>query len=753
MKYFKLIVVLSILIGWNSLYSQVHGCYEIKKSMSGYGTLLYPEFLFQEICDLVKIVDTLDNNNIEFKVFSYDVYPILAYIDPEDGIDYQISEIKKELVAYSEYSTIIKAFVGKNVRYTFLLKLPTSGLFSNISSMQSEAIQVNVEQAMNVANIIIPDNMNIEIHGFSILNDYLNQIKNGTLNIDVFSALGFQQIVFNQSESYLSSNSIEISGNIRDYSGIKNSQNKFLRSSLIEGSNSLPYNKSMIYILTSDSMSNYNNSIANAKFDFENLEKDFVVWLHFKNDADSTRTLMTVKTNISKSEAANIIDQEFNNSMSYINESIEWYESEFQFEDIEFDDLEAIEFDEGEIEDDTIVTLINNKGSDNKEDRLIENKKVIQDREVHHPYNCASIQCFSLKWRAYCCFLTDLERNNISTDYALLYQKAISCGVLDGVVETCDFIYMIFNLNRDLNPYLVPVDLSYLILKYGAAKGIEMKIDRYISLYGNASGLIQSMMSQQTWILLTDMIKQSVDEIVFNEGLTIQGYRVGNIVFAILLDFATTGGAEVKTLAQISKVGAEKLMQLTKNPQAFASAIKSATTKYVNNSIKKLKKLKFATAGRLNIQRAIRTKFLNGNINLGTVGSYIYNKRTGNIGEILVDVNLQENGYQVLTKPILHIDDNIHKGLDIVAKKNGQYYVFESKYNTAKQKVFGGNLQGSYDYAEAENRLLKACGKQVYDDIVNKGFTNILAKVNPNGNITYHVLDNFGKRTGTYWTP
>lgn len=48
---------------------------------------------------------------------------------------------------------------------------------------------------------------------------------------------------------------------------------------------------------------------------------------------------------------------------------------------------------------------------------------------------------------------------------------------------------------------------------------------------------------------------------------------------------------------------------------------------------------------------------------------------------------------------------------------------------------------------------LLSCWQEVYNDIEQKGFTLLLAKVNPNGNITYHVLDNFGKRTGNYWTP
>jgi hypothetical protein len=749
-----LLVLLSFYFGANA---QNGDCYEIKSSMSGHGTILYPQIMFDTICKLVKIVDENDNNNKDFKVLSYDVYPILAYANLSDGIDYQISEIKKEFADFPEYSAVIKAFINENIRYNFFLKLPSTGIFSTITTMQSEAIQVSVENAMIDANAIIPGNFNTEIHGFRILNAYLKQIKDGTLNIDVFDNLGFQPLKLNQNEAYITSNNIQINEEIRDYCGIKNAANKFLRDIIVASYSSVPYNQSMIYILTSGSMQNYSNSMQNAKADFENLNKDFVVWLHLKNDSDSIRMLMNVKVNISKTEAESIINLEYSQTMSFYNESISWYEDEFQIEDEEYDDIEAIEFDEGEIEEeDTIVTLVKNddngksKENDSKFSDRLNN---LIDRSINHPYDCSTLQCFSLKWRAYCCLLSDNDRNNVATDYVALYQKAIVSGIVDGLVETGDFVYTLLDMQREFNPYVAVIDLNILAIRYGASKALDIKKERYLDLWENTITLTQSIMNPQTWNLMVDMIKQGLDELVFKEGITIQGYRVGNVIFAILLDFATSGGAEVKTIAQITKKGAQEILKISKNPQVFASAIKSATTKYVNNSKKNLKKLKFATAGRLNTQRTIRNKFLNGKIDLGAFGSYTYKKRTGNIGEICVDVDLQEKGYQIFTRPVLHIDDNVHKGLDHVATKNGQYYVIESKYNTAKQKVFGGNLQGSYDYAVAESRLLKACGQEVYNDIREKGFILLLAKINPNGNITYHILDEFGRKTGTYWTP
>ena len=309
MRTTRIFLVFSFLILFFGARSQNGGCYEIKKSMSGFGTALYPQDMFEYICDLAEIVDEIDSNNIDFKVLSYDLYPITQTMALDD-IELQKAQVKNELLAYQEYIAVIKSFVNDNIEYSIILKLPTTGKFSTINSLEFEAIQNGVERAMREANEILPGNKQTEIHGFTIFNGYISMIKNGNLNIDIFRELGFIEVELSQDADFQISESSLSDNSIKDFCGLK-INNNLLREILRETSSNIESTNSIAYIITSSNMPDYQSKIINAKSLFNSKPEEFVIWLHFIISSDSTQLLTLAKGNMDAGRAENIIDIEW----------------------------------------------------------------------------------------------------------------------------------------------------------------------------------------------------------------------------------------------------------------------------------------------------------------------------------------------------------------------------------------------------------------------------------------------------------
>ncbi len=84
-------------------------------------------------------------------------------------------------------------------------------------------------------------------------------------------------------------------------------------------------------------------------------------------------------------------------------------------------------------------------------------------------------------------------------------------------------------------------------------------------------------------------------------------------------------------------------------------------------------------------------------------------------------------------------------GIDGVFKKDGQYYIIEAKYSgysTLKTAADGKQL--SKGWIEGSQRLENAVGFENAQDILDKGYRKIWAKVAPNGTVTFsEATDDF----------
>lgn len=126
------------------------------------------------------------------------------------------------------------------------------------------------------------------------------------------------------------------------------------------------------------------------------------------------------------------------------------------------------------------------------------------------------------------------------------------------------------------------------------------------------------------------------------------------------------------------------------------------------------------------------------------------NAQKGNFGEIGADLNLNGKGYESLIPRIDDIDAPGHNGIDGVFKKNGEYFIVEGKYtgsaslNPADSST-GLPRQMSDDWIQ--QKLVDAVGQSLADDIFDFGYSRILAKVAPDGSVTYKYVSETGYLT------
>ena len=123
------------------------------------------------------------------------------------------------------------------------------------------------------------------------------------------------------------------------------------------------------------------------------------------------------------------------------------------------------------------------------------------------------------------------------------------------------------------------------------------------------------------------------------------------------------------------------------------------------------------------------------------------NQEKGNYGEMKVDQDLREKGYErISTDVVTDLKDPTHKGIDgVYYNPDGDppYLIVDAKYDTAKLKVeIGDGRQMSQKWIDA--RLDDAVGKDVADEIrmaqLNGDVGCYVGKVAKGGDLTAEVI-------------
>ncbi|MCV6631681.1 MAG: hypothetical protein OIF50_17680 [Flavobacteriaceae bacterium] len=122
------------------------------------------------------------------------------------------------------------------------------------------------------------------------------------------------------------------------------------------------------------------------------------------------------------------------------------------------------------------------------------------------------------------------------------------------------------------------------------------------------------------------------------------------------------------------------------------------------------------------------------------------------------DLDLAEKGYIPLHQRIDNIDAPGHNGIDAVMEKNGQYFIVESKFSSTTTPSLNPATstlpkQMSDAWIKRQGELANAIGNaDLADDIIDAGYTRVLATHGPNGNKIYKLVDSLGN-IGNVWTP
>jgi hypothetical protein len=116
------------------------------------------------------------------------------------------------------------------------------------------------------------------------------------------------------------------------------------------------------------------------------------------------------------------------------------------------------------------------------------------------------------------------------------------------------------------------------------------------------------------------------------------------------------------------------------------------------------------------------------------------------------DVELVEKGWQPQHRRITDIDAPTTRGIDHIFTKPGPpevTLVVDSKFGSAGlSRLADGTRQMSDVWIR--NRLANAVGFEHAEEIMQNGYSAIVAKVKADGSISFHILDANGNRLGSF---
>ncbi len=124
----------------------------------------------------------------------------------------------------------------------------------------------------------------------------------------------------------------------------------------------------------------------------------------------------------------------------------------------------------------------------------------------------------------------------------------------------------------------------------------------------------------------------------------------------------------------------------------------------------------------------------------------------GNYGEMKADIAWIESGKKPLHERVTDLNAPTKKGIDHVYLDPGPppiNYIVESKFGSSRlSTLVDKTRQMSKEWIE--DRLIGAVGKKKAIGIIKEGYTSVLAKVKPDGTISYKLLDKKGLVVGQF---
>ncbi|MEM9917957.1 MAG: HNH endonuclease [Bacteroidota bacterium] len=337
-----IIVILLLLAASLNLKGQVNG-YTIEENNTGITSLYQGSELIAKATELNNLVQSAIQ--MDFPVFGYDFYPILATVDPTCGYDklFETAVLQSNNQA-SAYALVVKEFQPDgNVYYRTHLKLPSASPFDLLTIFEKEAINTLFLEAIETKAKEDPTNRAFrnavsERAGIAFLLTTFQAIIDGQFSItgNVFELAGFESVDVDPTQVFERAG---ITGNVptsggqgnctfSDYCGMKVSDGPgtpgFYRDDLgavtWDASNPIEDLFSTFshdFILTDNV--NTSAEMESAKQKFESSGGKLIVWMHFANDpsspTDVPKILFKYGDNLTDEDAERILNTLFIASM------------------------------------------------------------------------------------------------------------------------------------------------------------------------------------------------------------------------------------------------------------------------------------------------------------------------------------------------------------------------------------------------------------------------------------------------------
>ena len=132
----------------------------------------------------------------EFKVFSYDFYPVMAYVDEKEGYKYQFSTSQSELKGSHDYYLAIYKFFNDKVvlEYQVDLKLPVVSAFDTLTGIERAALEGYILKEIKDQYKQNQNNFDAEKKGILALKNGINKILGKSLDKKMMNLAGFTKL-------------------------------------------------------------------------------------------------------------------------------------------------------------------------------------------------------------------------------------------------------------------------------------------------------------------------------------------------------------------------------------------------------------------------------------------------------------------------------------------------------------------------------------------------------------------------------
>lgn len=533
------------------------------------------EVVNQLICDLRDTIEV--SSGTDLKLWDYHFFPVLAYVNGNEGINYNVSSIDAELSIFDGYYIAIlkehrlvdplNPSLGTAIRYSLKTKLPKSYRNRDISDLDLIMLTAKAE---NAANRIYNESQQVRESDRELITTLLDNfsflINGGSLEADL-EEMDFVKINTQGQEIRISegvdygNNAGRTLSNCLEFAQIELRDDQTTWTSLKDimslipsiNVNGIDVNLSYILSATSFGSTNGANSLKEMH-SLQNQNSDFMLWIHVNELGDNQFELFVGYFSVlTQADYEFIVDSEFVEKMDDFDVGIREYGLKEE--------------------------------NNNAENRSSNGEWKLGWQALEHLSNWFPDAG------------DDGCTDNDTCVSPVLYGAAMGCGIVDGLLGSLKMIYDLgkgvakagTGIFKAANNYIL--DLAKTAIKEKSLMAVHNKIANDV---GKAAKKIVNSVAEiwQTIVniyqnlnidaikgLVTSIYKHIIDWLDTVISYTVEGgYEVGKLLFEVILNVFTAGASSGATGAKFASkfIAAFKKFDLHEVSDIFGQALGKA---------------------------------------------------------------------------------------------------------------------------------------------------------------------------------